>query len=520
MYSFHWLPGRLVPSEFIKKFADLYSQHYGVWSEKGPRPGSRIRLTPDRVRDWLTEDTYVVWATALGEVVGYAITVQSSVPKFGHVAWVTQLVVHEEHRQRDIGKTLLFTAWKFTDFFAWGLLSANPYAVRALEKATRRRCVPQTIRKSAAELKAFGAKHIHYVDADPNIVLGLEESRIDSKFYIDHSQLPAMLKAVQTEGNSWHLGELPEGWEWFAFTFRDQQQISLSQHELNEMLRASDEVTKTAYARMLLESPEQKWATHHKEEVDFIVEQFTQNNTKSILDFGCGMGRHSLELASRGFATTAVDYIPGFIERASARAAEHGLVKANFVVGDCKAISLEEKFDAAICLYDVIGSYANDLQNRAILNNLTDHVKPGGLLLISVMNMELTERKATSWFSLDSEPDKLLSLKPSGTMETTGNVFNPDFYMIEKTSRLVYRKEQFRSGPGLPEEFIVRDRRYTSTEIESECRRVGLEVVWLRFVRAGKWYEELPRESEGAKEILVLCRKPKAPDWQGNLFSA
>jgi 2-polyprenyl-3-methyl-5-hydroxy-6-metoxy-1,4-benzoquinol methylase len=378
--------------------------------------------------------------------------------------------------------------------------------------------LPEIIQKNAAELKAFGAEFILYVDDVPDIVLRSEESRINSKFFIDHSRLPVMLGTAQTEDNPWRLGELPEGWEWFAFTFRDQPQISLAQRELDEMLRASDEVTRVAYARMLLESPEQKWTAHYGEEVDFIVEQFASIDPKNILDFGCGMGRHSLELAARGFAVTGVDYVPAFIERASARAAELGLRDAKFISGDCKTIALNERFDAAICLYDVIGSYANDLQNQAILGNLADHVKPGGLLLISVMNMELTERKATNWFTLDKEPDKLLTLKPSSTMEKTGNVFNPDYYMIERFSKLVYRKEQFRSGPGLPEEFIVRDRRYSAEEIQSECKRVGLDIVWARYVRAGRWAEDLSSDSDNAKEVLVLCRKPNVPDWQGNLF--
>jgi hypothetical protein len=166
----------------------------------------------------------------------------------------------------------------------------------------------------------------------------------------------------------------------------------------------------------------------------------------------------------------------------------------------------------------VIGSYADDQSNFEILQNLAGHVREGGYVFLSVMNMELTERQAKNWFSLSSDPEKLLSLPPSNIMEKSGNVFNPDFYLVDRDKRIVYRKEQFRKGDELFEELVVRDRRYTQEEITLMCTSVGLEVVWIRFVRAGHWDEPLDRCSDNAKEILVMCRKPDPKILQPKLF--
>jgi len=92
-------------------------------------------------------------------------------------------------------------------------------------------------------------------------------------------------------------------------------------------------------------------------------------------------------------------------------------------------------------------------------------------------------------------------------MERTGNVFNPEYYVIDENTRIVYRKDQFTEGRGLPEELLVRDRRYTQPQIENLCVQAGLDVVWSRFVRAGGWVTPLDRGDDGAKEILVLCRR-------------
>jgi hypothetical protein len=99
----------------------------------------------------------------LGKLVGYAIAVQTKLPYHGIISWVTQLVVHDAHRHQDVGKTLLFTIWRFTNHFAWGLLTANPYAIRALEKATRRRCQPRRIKKHLEPLMKIGPKVAPYI---------------------------------------------------------------------------------------------------------------------------------------------------------------------------------------------------------------------------------------------------------------------------------------------------------------------------------------------------------------------
>lgn len=65
-----------------------------------------------------------------------------------------------------------------------------------------------------------------------------------------------------------------------------------------------------------------------------------------VLDAGCGTGDLSIWLAARGHAVTGVDFLPGPIEVARAKAAAAG-VAANFLELDALAIGeLPERFDA------------------------------------------------------------------------------------------------------------------------------------------------------------------------------
>lgn len=104
-----------------------------------------------------------IWyARRCGRLFGYAIAVQEEFRGHGRISWVTQLVVHKEFRRLGVGKRLLFPIWGFSNDYAWGLLSANPYAIRALEKATRRRCEPKVIADHARRIRSFGLRSIHY----------------------------------------------------------------------------------------------------------------------------------------------------------------------------------------------------------------------------------------------------------------------------------------------------------------------------------------------------------------------
>ena len=275
--NYEWLSGCFArgDSGLLEECAALYSNHYGVWSEHVPppsRPLAHVRLSVERLRRWFdSDDSRLACARSGPDLVGYAISVQMKAPRHGIVSWVTQLVVHEAYRQRGVGKTLLFSIWGMSNHFAWGLVTASPYAVRALEKATRRRCRPARIRRNARRLHRLGSEHVGYVDEHTRVAVDADQSRVQTDFFLDHSDLAEMIARVRSDEKPWLLGTLPEGWEWFAFTFSDQDQIQLSSAEIASMLEASDQITRQAYARMTLDH-DHRWARHTAKESREVME--------------------------------------------------------------------------------------------------------------------------------------------------------------------------------------------------------------------------------------------------------
>ena len=125
------------------------------------------------------------------------------------------------------------------------------------------------------------------------------------------------------------------------------------------------------------------------------------------------------------------------------------------------------------------------------------------------MNMELTESIAINKVSLKEMPNALLKLPPSNTMAVSGNIFKPEYYLINTDDGLVYRKEQFDEDGMLSAEYVVADKRYRMSELENLISELGLCVTNKRFVQAGNWNEALNATDKRAKELLLFISLPQ-----------
>lgn len=102
-----------------------------------------------------------------------------------------------------------------------------------------------------------------------------------------------------------------------------------------------------------------------------------------ILDCPCGYGRHSLELARRGFVVTGVDLCPDFIEQAQMQQADlPERYACEFRAGDMRQLPDDlENFDACINMFLSFGFFDDD-ENQTVLHQFNRVLKPGGKLLI------------------------------------------------------------------------------------------------------------------------------------------
>lgn len=492
-------PFSKLTDEEIQACSMLYSSHYGVYSGKGDKKrGERIRISSGWYkRNYFEKPNIYIsmcYSTTSNELLGHAIFIRKNIEGKGTCAWVLQLVVHSLYRKRGIGKDLLQSAWGFSDYYAWGLATANAITLKTLESVSWRQVSVEMIQQNIDALEQM-MDDIDFVQKD-KICLSSNVSQVFTNFYpeLENSNEDKTLAIYASR-----LGKIEPGYEWLAFTFATQK-MTFTPEKFERFLNFSEQQLQDAYSRMNM--PNQAWTQGTSAEIEFILSQLTPSHSASILDIGCGQGRHTIELAKQNFANVVgIDFSDSNIAKAKENAKAEG-VFPTFVTADARKYKTGIKSDYVLCLYDVIGSFRNTDDNIRIIKSIKTNLKSGGIAVVSVMNMEFTDSIAKYKQSISANPEALLKLPPSRTMEKTGDIFNPDYFIINTDDGLVYRKEQFTGGDEIFAEYVVADKRYYMEEIKEIFLTEGFKILDARFVSAGHFDTPLPPTK--AKEILLL----------------
>ena len=121
-------------------------------------------------------------------------------------------------------------------------------------------------------------------------------------------------------------------------------------------------------------------------EIDFIEKEINHNKSTKILDIGCGTGRHSIELAKRGYNVTGIDLSECMLERAIEKAKE-AKVEVEFIKADARDLKFEKKFDLALIICE--GGFPlmeTDEMNFMILQSAAKSLKDKGKLILTTLN--------------------------------------------------------------------------------------------------------------------------------------
>lgn len=136
-------------------------------------------------------------------------------------------------------------------------------------------------------------------------------------------------------------------------------------------------------------------------QTDFIEARLGLQKGATILDVGCGLGLHAIELTRRGYFVVGLDLSLPMLSRAADEARDQEL-KINFVQGDMREMSFDGAFDAVLSWGTSFG-YFDDDGNRAVIERFHRALKPGGLLLLDVVNRDhmLRTQPNNCWFQGD-----------------------------------------------------------------------------------------------------------------------
>lgn len=221
-------------------------------------------------------------------------------------------------------------------------------------------------------------------------------------------------------------------------------------------------------------------------DVTFLERALDLSPGMSVLDLGCGQGRHAIPLAERGYAVTGLDLSATMLQRARRFADERG-VGVRWLERRMEDLEGLGPFDAVVCLYTVLGFYGDE-GDLAVLRAVHDVLAPGGVLGLDVTNFAAT----------------LARLPPVVWRESATSVNRERNVYEPLTGWLVSERTRFLKAGGVQELPSSRVRAYLPHELRRLLTAAGLEPELL----FGE-YGDGPFAWQTSEHQLHVARRPR-----------
>jgi SAM-dependent methyltransferase len=221
-------------------------------------------------------------------------------------------------------------------------------------------------------------------------------------------------------------------------------------------------------------------------EARMVLEALELSTGASVLDLGCGYGRHAMELSARGLHVVGVDLSLPLLLRGADEAQRRGL-DINFVHADMREIDFDAQFDGAYCLFSTFG-YFDDDTNKKVAAAVGKALKPGGRFVLQLLNRDyvIGDLPTRVWW----EGDGCVVLE-----EVDFNYFSS---RIQSKRSVV-----FDDGRQVEQEISIRA--YSLHELGKLLHAAGLRVVEVSGSRVtrGRFL------GNRSREIIVIADRPK-----------
>lgn len=230
-------------------------------------------------------------------------------------------------------------------------------------------------------------------------------------------------------------------------------------------------------------SAEMAWTERTESEVNRALNMLRPQGGERILDLACGSGRHSIELARRGFSVVGADISAELIEIANRDSAAEPDLDVGFVEGDLRELEFEAEFDLVLNLNDgAIGYLESDEENLRTFGVIARALRSGGRNLVQLPNV---------LYAKENLPQR--SWIPSSSMvELVEHRWNKSNSYMEGAMIPVRFGEALEN---LDKRIEFRQRLYTADELREIYASVGMELTNV-FNGSGKRREPTPKQFE------------------------
>ncbi|MFO7677346.1 MAG: class I SAM-dependent methyltransferase [Thermoplasmatota archaeon] len=229
-------------------------------------------------------------------------------------------------------------------------------------------------------------------------------------------------------------------------------------------------------------------------ECDFIEREINFDKSVTILDIGCGTGRHSLELSKRGYRVTGIDLSSSQLLKAKEKAERQNLT-VQYLRYDARKLPFNKEFDLVIMLCE--GGFPlmeTDEMNYEILQNATKSLKNGGKFIFTTLN---------GLFALYHSIEKFCN---STTDDTNATYHSNSFDLMTFRD---YNITEFEDDSGKKRKLHCNERYYVPSEITWLLKSLGYEKIDIYAAKLGAFSRDDKLTTEDF-EMLVIAEKKKS----------
>src|ERR1700740_2859 len=256
------------------------------------------------------------------------------------------------------------------------------------------------------------------------------------------------------------------------------------------------------------------------DEVDLLIRSIGLERNDRILDLCCGQGRHSLELARRGFPNVTGLDRSRYLIRLARKRARQGNLSVSFHEGDARRFRLGDTEFHCVCLLgNSCGYFERPEDDLAVLEAVKRALTSGGALVMDLMDGEWMRRHfdPRSWEWIDQnhfvcrerdlaeDGDRLISREV--VVHAERGVIADQFYAERLYSK--QRLEALLSGAGFA------NVRFHSLLAPDSHRNQDLGMVAHRLFltcEAPRRARRLPRRAALSSDVTVVLGDPRLPD--------